>query len=180
MPFAENFADFIFCLGVLHHLPTPAMDEVRKLAKFSKTILVYLYYALDNRPLYFRWILAAVTLLRKRLSKIRNPFFRKVFSRAGAYFVYIPLVALGEFLKPLKISGFIPLYDSYHGKSASRIEQDVYDRFFTPIEQRFSKKDIYSLTDTFEEVLVSDEVPYWHFLCRNTRGAFANPQPAVF
>ncbi|MFH1353623.1 MAG: class I SAM-dependent methyltransferase [bacterium] len=167
IPFAENFADFLFCLGVLHHLPSPALKEARKLGKFSRRILIYLYYALDNRPVYFRFILAVVTALRLRMSKIKNPVFRKIMPLAGAYCIYFPLVLLGEFLKPFGLASFVPLYDSYRGKGLKRIEQDVYDRFFTPIEQRFSKKEILQMNDTFEKITISDKVPYWHFLCRS-------------
>ncbi|HZD54676.1 MAG TPA: class I SAM-dependent methyltransferase, partial [Candidatus Aquicultoraceae bacterium] len=50
MPFRDDFADFLFSLGVLHHLPTGALEEVRALSRFAPAILVFLYYALDNRP----------------------------------------------------------------------------------------------------------------------------------
>jgi len=167
IPFAEKFTDFLFCLGVLHHLPHPALEAARELEKFSRRILIYLYYDLDNRPAYFRYILALITALRLRTSKIKNPLFRKIIPLAGAYCVYFPLVLLGSALKPLGLASFVPLYDSYRGKGLKRIEQDVYDRFFTPIEQRFSKKEILELNDTFEKITVSDKVPYWHFLCRS-------------
>jgi hypothetical protein len=69
-------------------------------------------------------------------------------------------------LRPFGLSRLVPLYDFYRGKSFLRIRQDVYDRFFTRIEQRFTKRRILSLADTFREVSVSDRPPYWHFLCR--------------
>ncbi len=46
-----------------------------------------------------------------------------------------------------------------------RILQDVYDRFFTRIEQRFSRRQIETLHDSFGRITVSAELPYWHFLC---------------
>jgi len=167
LPFTVNYADFLFCLGVLHHLPMPALTEVRKLKKSSRSVLVYLYYALDNKPFYFKWILSAVTSLRRCLSKSESGFLRSVIPPIGARFVYFPLVFLGGLLERFKMSGLIPLYDSYRGKSIKRIEQDVYDRFFTSIEQRFERKNIMELTDTFDSVTVSGNVPYWHFLCRS-------------
>lgn len=165
LPFKNNFVDFLFCLGVLHHLPTPCLNEVRNLQRFAPRLLVFLYYALDNRPLYFRLILQAITLLRQSICKIRNPIFRKVFAQTGTFLLYLPLILVGHLLKPLKLSSYIPLYDFYYDKSVQRIEQDVYDRFFTPIEQRVSRKEILELQDTFSSVLVSNKIPYWHFLC---------------
>lgn len=165
LPFKEDFCDFLFCLGVLHHLPTSCLHEVRNLKRCAPKFLIFLYYALDNRKVYFRMILRIVSSIRLRISKIRNTHFRRLFSLWGAIYLYQPLIFLGEMLRPIKMSGFVPLYDAYHGKNISRIEQDVYDRFFTSIEQRVSYKDIMRLHDTFKKVVISDNLPYWHFIC---------------
>ena len=165
LPFRNGFSDFVCCLGVLHHLPTDALDEVRSLRKYAKSILVYLYYALDKRPFYFRGLLSLVTMLRAVVSKIRNPLFRSSFTWSVAVLLYIPLVGLGRALKPVGLAQYVPLYEGYSGKSFQRIRQDVYDRFFTRIEQRFSKKQILGLEDTFSKIVVSDQLPYWHFIC---------------
>ena len=77
LPFRDDFADFLFSLGVLHHLPADCLDEVRNLKRFARKILIFLYYALDNRPLYFRMILKAVTLVRGMICRVRNELFRQ-------------------------------------------------------------------------------------------------------
>ena len=82
-----------------------------------------------------------------------------------AFTCYLPLIILGKLMKPFNLSQFIPLYEGYQGKSMGRIRQDVFDRFFTNIEQRFSKKQIEQLKDTFDDIVVSENLPYWHFLC---------------
>lgn len=166
LPFRPNFSDFLFCLGVLHHLPTDALEEVRNLKQYAKTILVYLYYALDNRPAYFRWLLGMVTAVRLVTAQIRSQSFRAAFTWLGACFVYLPLIWLGHLLAPVGLSRYVPLYLGYKGTTLGRIRQDVYDRFFTRIEQRFSRKQIATLTDTYADVVISDHGPYWHFLCR--------------
>lgn len=166
LPFRDNFCNFLFCLGVLHHLPTSCLDEVCNLKKFSPTLLIYLYYSLDNRPIYFRLILKMVTLLRIYLCKIRSLIVREIFSQFGTFFFYIPLIFLGGLLRPMGLSHYVPLYETYHGKSIKRIKQDVYDRFFTSIEQRVSKKEILELQDTFTSIIISKNKPYWHFLCK--------------
>jgi SAM-dependent methyltransferase len=166
MPFRDDFADFLFTLGVLHHLPTGALEEVRALSRCAPTLLVFLYYALDNRPAFWRGLLSAVTVIRVALSRTEVPRFRATLTWAFTIGVYLPLIVLGHAARPLGLAGKIPLYDFYRGKSLRRIRQDVYDRFFTRIEQRFRKEEILALRDTFHEVLVSDDPPYWHFLCR--------------
>jgi SAM-dependent methyltransferase len=166
LPFRNNFADFIFSLGVLHHLNADALEEVRALKKYAPLLLIYLYYKLDNRPIHFRWILSMVTTVRKRLSKIQNPAFRDFFSLFVAASIYAPLVGLGYLVKPLGLSRYVPLYGGHHYMNFRWWRLLAYDRFFTPIEQRFSRKEIMALRDTFSEVVVSSQPAYWHFLCR--------------
>jgi ubiquinone/menaquinone biosynthesis C-methylase UbiE len=64
LPFRDGFADFLFCLGVLHHLPTPCLDEVRALRRAAPKLLIFLYYALANRPWYFGVLVKIVTAVR--------------------------------------------------------------------------------------------------------------------
>ncbi len=166
LPFKNDFADLLICVGVLHHLPTPCLDEVRALKRYAPSLFIYLYYALDNRPAYYRLILGLVTGMRLVLSRIRNRPFRKIFSIAGAVFLYMPFVLLGRFLKPAGLHRYVPLYEAYNGKSVRRIQQDVYDRFFTRIEQRVTREGIAGLKDTFSDIAISENKPYWHFLCK--------------
>jgi len=164
LPFAADFADFIFCLGVLHHLPIPCMEAVRRLKRFSPRLLIFLYYALDNRPWYFRALLQIVTAVRTILARVRSTWFRKVFSWFAALFIYSPLIVLGALLNMIGLGRFVPLYEFYKSKSVKRIEQDVYDRFFTRIEQRVTREQIRQLASDFADVRISDHIPYWHFL----------------
>ncbi|MFH1790292.1 MAG: class I SAM-dependent methyltransferase [bacterium] len=166
LPFKDNFADFLYCIGVLHHLPTNCLHEIIKLRRFASDFLIYLYYALDNRPFYFRFFLKIITVIRLVLSKIKNKGFRRCFSFFGAIFIYIPLIYFGKFMNLFKLGKFVPLYESYNDKSVNRIEQDVYDRFFTRIEQRVSRKEIMQLKENFKELIISENEPYWHFICK--------------
>jgi len=165
LPFAPDFADLIFTLGVLHHLPTPALDEVIALKRYARRLLVYLYYALDNRPAHFRALLSLVTPLRLALAGVRSERVRIGIARAIAVFVYLPLIALGALLRPVGLHTKVPLYETYHEASLGRIVQDAYDRFFTRIEQRFTRHQIDRLGAHFHRVTISDDLPYWHFLC---------------
>lgn len=165
LPFRNDFCDFLFCLGVLHHLPVPALDEIKNLKRFSPQILVYLYYALDNRPVYFRIVFNIINKLRIKVSRFRSPSSRFVLTWLFTLIFYIPLVLIGAALRTLGFSYSVPLYDTYRGKSLLRLRQDAYDRFFTSIEQRFSKNEIMGLRNTFSVINVSENLPYWHFLC---------------
>ncbi len=163
LPFVDDFCDFLFCLGVLHHLPLDALETTRSLKRFSPQLLIYLYYALDNRPPLFRLLLSMATGVRKAVCRVRSPLFRETFSTLGAIFIYKPFVLLGHFFDLVGAGKSVPLYEGYKGKSVGRIKQDVYDRFFTRIEQRVSRAEIEGLRDTYDKVTVSEKSPYWHF-----------------
>lgn len=165
LPFVPDSFDFAFSLGVLHHLPTPALVAARRLAPLAPRLLLYFYYALDNRPAHYRVLLAGVTATRRVLWRIRSESFRRAFAWIVAATVYRPMVALGDVAESFGAGRSVPLWEFYHGRSLRRVSQDVYDRFFTRIEQRVSRAEILTLRDTFAEVHVSEGVPYWHFLC---------------
>ncbi len=165
LPFKEDFADFLYCLGVLLTLPSDQLQEIRKLKKYAKKLLIYLYYDLENRPAWFRTILAGVTAVRKVVSKIRNKTFRDAFTWSVAAFVYAPLIGLGKLLDPFGLSKYVPLYPEHHYMTFRWWRLLAYDRFFTSIEQRVSTKEIMTLEDTFSEVIISPKSAFWHFLC---------------
>lgn len=166
LPFEEKFSDYIYCLGVLHHLPVDCLDATRKLSKYSNNLLIYLYYGLDNRAFYFRFILNLVTLLRIVLSSIKSKILRSILTEVLMWSLYIPIIKFGKILSKFGIGQLIPLHEFYSGMSLKRIRQDVYDRFFTRIEQRVTKREIQHLTDTFDSLEISNKQPYWHFICR--------------
>jgi SAM-dependent methyltransferase len=167
LPFADDFADFLFCLGVLHYLPTPALTELRRLERAAPEQLYCIYYALDNRPVFFRVLLRFVTALRLAVSRVRAPAVRKLFSRSVVALVYLPLLTAGRVLDRVGLARHVPLYEGYReNRSMAVLEQNAYNRFFNRIEQRVSRRDVEALRDTFREVIVSENMPYWHFLCR--------------
>lgn len=165
LPFKPDFCDFLFSLGVLHHMPVNALEEVRRLAKFAPRSLIYLYYALDNRPIFFRVLYYAMEYMRRWISSIKSDPPKQVLIWLIAAFVYLPFIGLGYLVKPLGLEKQIPLHEFYKNKSFKRIRQDAHDRFCTSIEQRYSRKQIKELSDTFSQIVISEHLPYWHFLC---------------
>ena len=164
LPFRNDFCKLLVCLGVLHHLSTPCLEETRQLKRFAPLLLISLYYALDNRPFYFRLLLRLVTGLRLSLCRLRGRRARTMTAKVLMFSLYLPLIGLGRALTSVGLSSYVPLYDSYHD-SLQRLEQDVYDRFFTPIEQRVTRAQILELQDTFSRVNCPGTFPYYHFLC---------------
>jgi len=167
LPFPDDTFDFIFCLGVLHHIPEPALESVRKLSRLAPEFLVYLYYSLDTRGALYKLIFYFVDLIRRLISNINSSNARLILTEVLMWLLYIPTIFIGKIMSKLGADATkVPFYSIYGHMNLDRIRQDVYDRFFTRIEQRVSKKEIYELSNTFSEIIVSDGLPYWHFLCR--------------
>ena len=164
LPFADDSADFFFSLGVLHHLDQPCLPVAHDLMRLGPRGLFYLYYALDNRPDYYRALLSLVTASRRSLGRVESEKARRRISRALAWSVYRPMVGLGALAEKAGVQAPVPLYESYKGKSIDRIEQDAYDRFFTSIEQRVSRQEIAACFADVGKVTVSGSEPFWHFL----------------
>jgi SAM-dependent methyltransferase len=157
---AEGFKlenqDFGYCLGVLHHTPDPqiGLNNAVKALKPGGQFLLYLYYALETRPWWFRLVWKTSDLPRKMIS--RSPFaLRRALTFPIAAFVYWPLARLGR-------SGW-PLWDIYHDKSFYTMRTDALDRFGTRIEHRFTRDQIRSMMEGagLTQIRFSDERPYW-------------------
>src|SRR6185312_11050063 len=84
--------DFGYSLGVLHHMPDPEAGLAACVAKLKRgaPMLVYLYYAFDNRPAWFRALWRASDLARRGISRLPYPL-RTAISLALAMLVYFPL-----------------------------------------------------------------------------------------
>ena len=62
-----------------------------------------------------------------------------------------------------KIAAKVPL-SYYRNKSFNIVRNDALDRFGTPLEQRFSKKEITEMMENagLKDLLFSNNTPYWH------------------
>jgi SAM-dependent methyltransferase len=164
LPFSDTTMDFIYCLGVLHHTADPLAalkESVRKL-KPGAPLLLYVYYALENRPIWYRALWRVTDRMRKRIS--RWPFRKRlVMSQVIASLVYFPLARLAFALERLGISvDSLPLAQ-YRKKSLYAMRTDALDRFGTRVEVRFSSTELLSLMKGagLENVILADGPPYW-------------------
>ena len=173
IPLADNSQDFGYSLGVLHHIPDTAAALASCVAKLKPgaPFLVYLYYAFDNRPLWFRTIWRASDIARRGIS--RMPFgLRKRVAEGIAATVYLPLSALANLAERAgaDVSAF-PL-SSYRHYSFYTMRTDALDRFGTRLEQRFTRAQIGAMMSDagLEDVRFRDGVPYW-VACGRKRSA---------
>jgi SAM-dependent methyltransferase len=165
LPFREATFDFTYCLGVLHHLEDPdaGMASLNRVTRAQGDLLVYLYYALDNRPRAHRWLLAAVTAVRRLTSRLPKPVMHRL-AWVIAVLVYLPLARLARLLERLGMVGAahqVPL-SHYRSYSLQFMAGDAFDRFATPIEQRYSRAEIAAWLARYgRDATFSNHTPYW-------------------
>jgi ubiquinone/menaquinone biosynthesis C-methylase UbiE len=164
IPLPDASQDFGYSLGVLHHIPDTAAalaDCVKKL-KPGAPFLVYLYYAFDNRPFWFRWIWWGSDLVRRAICRL--PFaLRKGLTTLIAATVYWPVARLTLLLEKLgiKVDG-IPLAP-YRSNSFYTMRTDALDRLGTRLEQRFTRAQVQAMMEQagLEGIRFSEGVPFW-------------------
>lgn len=168
IPFENNSFDFVFSLGVLHHIPDTqsAMTSCIQKLKPGGYFLVYLYYKFDNKNLAFKFIFRITNLLRIFISRL--PSKMKIFlCDVLALLIYFPLARFSRLIKIVskkkKYYQLVPL-NYYQDKSFYIMRNDSLDRFGTPLEQRFTKNEILKMMNNagLTEVEFSDKAPFWH------------------
>ena len=143
LPLEDNSMDFGYSLGVLHHIPDTAAGIqacVQKL-KAGAPFLIYIYYAFDNRPRWFRVLWRASDLVRRVVAQL--PFrIRYYVSQLIAALVYYPLARTALMLDKLNVNiAAFPL-SAYRHTSFYTMRTDALDRFGTRLEQRFTASQI--------------------------------------
>jgi SAM-dependent methyltransferase len=164
MPLADDSMDFGYSLGVLHHLPDPAAGLAACVAKLKRgaPMLIYVYYAFDNRPSWFRLLWRLSDRVRHAVS--RAPFrVKSPLAELFAAFVYWPLArgaALGERLG--REVGDWPL-SAYRWRSYYSMRTDALDRFGTRLEHRMTQAEIAAMMERAGlcRIAFSDAVPFW-------------------
>ena len=164
LPFANGELDFAYSLGVLHHVPDTegAMANVSRVLKPGAPFLVYLYYAFDNRPLWFRMLWQLSDGLRRMICRLPSSL-RFAVCEVIAAFVYWPLAKLAAIVAMLGLSvRNLPLA-YYRDKSFYVMRTDALDRFGTRLEKRFSRPQIQAMLEAagFDGIRFSSGEPYW-------------------
>jgi len=169
IPLDDNSLDFAFSLGVLHHVPdtAAAIRSVVAKLKVGAPFLVYLYYALDNRPWWYRAIWRFSNMFRIVISTL-PPAVRLVFSQFIAATVYWPLARFAALVERAGFSPAVIPLESYRHRTFYVMRTDAYDRFCTRLEQRFSRSQIEQMLGSagLVDIQFSDEVPYWCAIAR--------------
>ncbi len=156
--------DFGYSLGVLHHVPDTeaGLRACARLLRPGAPLLVYLYYAFDNRPVWYRLLWRASDVLRRRVSRLPHRA-KLAITSVIAVAVYLPLARAAALARRagMRAEAFPLAY--YADRSLYTMRTDAYDRFGTRLEQRFTREQIAGMLTRagFEGVRFSDGEPFW-------------------
>lgn len=160
----DRSLDFGYSLGVLHHIPdtqsalASCVDKLKPGAPF----LLYLYYAFDNKPIWYRHIWKVSEQIRGLVSRMPHSL-RYVMSQFIAVLIYWPLARFSKFAESCgaDVENF-PL-SFYRHRGFYVMRTDALDRFGTKIEQRFSKIEIQQIMESagLEGIIFSELAPFW-------------------
>jgi len=164
IPLPDSSADFGYSLGVLHHVPDTAAGLRACVGKLKPgaPFLLYLYFAFDNKPRWYRGLWSLSELGRGIISRMPHPV-RFAASQVLAMAVYWPLSRLALVLEKLGMSvDSVPLA-YYRDKSLYVLRTDALDRFGTRLEKRFTKAEVEQMMRSagLERIIFSDKRPYW-------------------
>lgn len=164
LPFEDESLDFAYSLGVLHHVldTKSAINSIARVLKPGAPFLIYLYYAFDHRPRWFRAIWRVSDMFRRLISKM--PVRIKYFvCELVALFIYLPLARTALLLEKF---GMLP--DSwplayYRDREYYVMRTDALDRFGTRLEKRFTRKEVETMLRScgFTDIRFSDKKLFW-------------------
>lgn len=164
LPFPDRSMDFGYSLGVLHHVPdtTAGIRACARKLKPGAPLLLYLYYAFDNRPPWYRWLWRGSDLCRRLVSRLPDrPRFLAADLFAGA--VYLPLARAARLGERLGLPVDSMPLSFYRNASFYSMRTDALDRFGTRLEQRFTAPQIRAMMTAagLEHITFSDGPPFW-------------------
>lgn len=128
-------------------------------------MLLYLYYALDNRSRYFQMLFWVVDVVR-RFSSLLPQALLGPFATLIAACVYLPLARTARALERAglgRVASSIPL-SFYANLSFETMRNDSLDRFGTRLEKRYTRLQVRRLLEQvgLRAVTIAPSAPYWH------------------
>jgi SAM-dependent methyltransferase len=145
-PFLPESFDFVYSLGVLHHLPDPekGFRSLLPLLRAGQYINIYLYWNLEGEPAWRRAALSAVTGIRRITTRMPHALLKKLSWMLAAGFqvaFVLPSRALDSFERTRFLADRVPL-GHYRKYSFRVLYTDQFDRFSAPIENRYSRAEV--------------------------------------
>jgi SAM-dependent methyltransferase len=141
LPFADGTFDFAYSYGVLHHLGAPELGlrEIVRVAKPGARIVAYLYEDFGERSAVLYWSLKAANSARALTTRLPHAVLYNL-CRVASPVVFALFTVPALLARRMAI--LAPLADNLpfrHGTGPFSLVGDLYDRFSTPVEFRYSR-----------------------------------------
>ncbi len=144
-PFELESFDFIYSIGVLHHLPDPeaAFQNLLRFLKPGGVVQIYLYWKAEQRPIKAA-MLSGVSAARRLTTRLPHEVIH-----ALAY--PIAAIAFVFFVWPYQFLRRVPMFNrmaediplkQYANLPFRVCVNDQLDRFSAPIENRYTRSDV--------------------------------------
>jgi len=146
-PFALESFDFIYSIGVLHHLPNPeaAFQNLLRFLKPGGVVQIYLYWKPEQRPIKAA-MLSGITAARRLTTRLPH---------GAVYALAYPtaMVAFTFFVWPYRILRKMRLFNrmaediplkQYANLPFRVCVNDQLDRLSAPIENRYTRQDVHN------------------------------------
>ncbi len=146
LPFEPESMDFGYCLGVLHHVENTeqALRAAVRALKPGAPFLLYLYYAFDNRPRWFRALWRVSDVARGVIA--RQPgTLRQIICDGLAGAVYYPLARGAALAERFGANVEHWPLSAYRNRSFYTMRTDSLDRFGTGLEKRYTRPQMEAL-----------------------------------
>ncbi len=145
-PFPPGSFDFVYSLGVLHHLPDPekGFRALLKLLRAGGFMDIYLYWNLETEAAWRRAALQAVTQARRLTTRLPHKLLQRVSWVAAAAFqvaFVLPSRFLDKFTQTRSLADRVPL-GHYRKYSFRVLYTDQFDRLSAPIENRYGRAEV--------------------------------------
>jgi SAM-dependent methyltransferase len=161
---APRSMDFGYCLGVLHHVPdtSAGIASAVETLKSGAPFLLYLYYAFDNQPSWFRTLHGLSEGIRLVVS--RSPFpIRYAASQILAALVYWPAARAARLVERFGVNVHSFPLAYYRHRRFYFMRTDALDRFGTRLEKRFTQREIRQMMIAagLRDITFSATAPFW-------------------
>jgi len=146
IPLKDNIFDFAYSFGVLHHTVNPqkAFLEISRVLRKNAPAFLYLYEDHAENPI--KYIAVKIIAQLRRATVKLNPKVIYFLAYLASPFIFLIFSLPAKILMNFKATQCYAKKIPFNfGKGFFSLRGDLYDRFSTPIEYRFSRKEVYDI-----------------------------------
>ena len=167
LPFKPRVFDFIYSLGVLHHIPQ-SEEALRSLVSrlaIGSELRIYVYWSIAESALWKRVLLGGVSAVRQVTTRLPHRLLSCLCYpiAASAWLTFVlPYKMLAQIPATRRFARGMPL-NQYARYPFGVMVNDQFDRFSAPLEKRYSAVEVRQWLESagLSEVTV---LPHWGWI----------------